>query len=261
MGLLTTETIVKWTPYVKTYYTEKGYIFTKLWDTFTIKTVDLPLKSCEMVRVKCDYCGIEKEIRYSTYITNYYLETVNKYACLVCSGKMRVTLPYELIKTMIESLGEGYRLLSKIYEHNTQPLEIQCSEGHVYTTTYNSVKQGCKCSECFRIKWIGENNPNYNPNLTDEERILNRDTLQNIDWRNSVYQKDNYTCQRCGQRGNKLNAHHLNGYNWCIEERFIIDNGITLCEDCHKEFHHVYGSKNNTKEQYNSWIKSKSATA
>lgn len=27
-------------------------------------------------------------------------------------------------------------------------------------------------------------------------------------------------------------------------------NGVCLCEKCHKEFHHIYGYRDNTKEQF-----------
>lgn len=102
-----------------------------------------------------------------------------------------------------------------------------------------------------------ENHWNWNPNLTDKEREDNRDFLEYEEWRTQVYQKDNYTCQCCGEHSGKLNAHHKDGYNWCVERRTDITNGATLCEDCHKEFHHIYGYGDNTEEQYNEFINNK----
>lgn len=57
-------------------------------------------------------------------------------------------------------------------------------------------------------------------------------------------------CQLCGEYGQKLVVHHLNGYNWDKENRYNVDNGVTLCEKCHKAFHKIYRNGNNTKEQY-----------
>lgn len=56
-------------------------------------------------------------------------------------------------------------------------------------------------------------------------------------WRCEVFARDNYTCQCCGQRGGKLNAHHIKPWAKDIEARYDTDNGITLCELCHKFIH------------------------
>lgn len=103
----------------------------------------------------------------------------------------------------------------------------------------------------------GKNHPNYNPNLTDEERLDKRDLIENINWRKDIYKKDDYTCQKCKTKGDKvkLNAHHIRNYSSDKENRFNVNNGITLCVDCHKEFHHRYGNKNNSYEQLKVFLK------
>lgn len=54
-------------------------------------------------------------------------------------------------------------------------------------------------------------------------------------WRDSVFQRDNYTCQECGERGGELNAHHVKSWAEHPHLRYEISNGITLCIICHKE--------------------------
>lgn len=60
-------------------------------------------------------------------------------------------------------------------------------------------------------------------------------------WRKAVFERDNYTCQICGKRGGRLNAHHIERYRDCVSKRTDVSNGITVCESCHKNIHHVEG--------------------
>ncbi len=62
-------------------------------------------------------------------------------------------------------------------------------------------------------------------------------------WKEKVFQRDNFTCKKCGQYGGKLSAHHIEDFAHNIELRFGIENGITFCRNCHKEFHGIYGNK------------------
>lgn len=59
-----------------------------------------------------------------------------------------------------------------------------------------------------------------------------------IYWRKQVFERDNYTCQLCGIRGGViLHPHHLKSYTRFPEFRYDVNNGKTLCIDCHREIH------------------------
>lgn len=59
-----------------------------------------------------------------------------------------------------------------------------------------------------------------------------------IDWRKSVFEKDNYTCQVCGKIGGIIFPHHIRLWSIYPELRYNINNGITVCKTCHKWCHH-----------------------
>ena len=79
--------------------------------------------------------------------------------------------------------------------------------------------------------------------------MINRNYPEYIQWRNEVFIRDSFTCQVCGKYGSTLNAHHIESFRDNTELRTALSNGITLCEECHKDFHHQYGYGNNTKAQ------------
>lgn len=73
-------------------------------------------------------------------------------------------------------------------------------------------------------------------------------------WREDVFKRDDYTCQKTKERGGRVVAHHILNFADNPEERLNVDNGITLSEDAHRAFHKKYGNKNTTREQMKEFL-------
>jgi len=96
-------------------------------------------------------------------------------------------------------------------------------------------------------KQKGSNHPKWNPNKTDEDRKKKPKEFKIAIWRNKVYKRDLYSCQKCGDnKGHNLNSHHIYSWDKHPNLRHTVSNGITLCKECHKKFHKKYGYGNNT---------------
>ena len=103
-------------------------------------------------------------------------------------------------------------------------------------------------------------NPNWKGGITKFHQKF-YGLIETREWRKKVFEKDNFICQNCGLTHCYLEAHHIKPLNIIIQE-FLnkynqfslfddedillrlaisyypfwdIDNGETLCKNCHKE--------------------------
>jgi len=75
-------------------------------------------------------------------------------------------------------------------------------------------------------------------------------------WRVSVIRRDS-KCVVCNSLQNR-EAHHKNHSMYFVDERYNLDNGITLCKKCHSIFHNDYKKsfrEKCTKDDLNNFIK------
>jgi len=93
-----------------------------------------------------------------------------------------------------------------------------------------SVELRKKISESLQ----GEKHPNWKGGITPINTRI-RGSREYKLWRKAVFERDNYTCQNCGQVGGYLEADHIKPFALFLELRFDINNGRTLCRPCHKE--------------------------
>lgn len=115
-----------------------------------------------------------------------------------------------------------------------------------------------KCKKGFKpitAGLCGELNPNWKGGRTHWRMKLLK-SEEYINWKKSVLKKDNLSCTECNVKYIRLDVHHIiplsilldkyniNSYEQAVEckELWNMNNGQTLCWDCHKKTN-SYGSK------------------
>ena len=79
-----------------------------------------------------------------------------------------------------------------------------------------------------------ENHPKWKKN---RKEVKGRARPEMTEWRNFVFSNDKFICQHCKKVGGKLHAHHKAPYSLFPKLKWEKQNGITLCEVCHKKLH------------------------
>ncbi|SHJ28388.1 hypothetical protein [Clostridium magnum] len=196
------------------------------------------------IKVRCFICGKEKEINPYTFKHHKHFYCSRKCQIkghsLLYSGKNHPNYSDDTqVLVNCKNCGkEFYKIKSQFEKYDHHYCSKECQ------------------AEGFKNQLVKENNPHWNPNITDEEREKNRHFLEYNKWRIEVFERDNYTCQCCGDnKGGNLRAHHILNYAKHKKLRLDVENGKTLCHICHKNFHDKYGYTNNTREQLEEFIK------
>jgi hypothetical protein len=207
------------------------------------KVSELSPTSGYKVEVRCPVCGKDREVFYRS------IAKAGHCICQKCIVKqnhrkyLEVGSKYGRLTVVSHSARSGYSLF-----------RCDCGNmkeiGNYYATSGHT--RSCGCVRIENIKSVsynpdGEDHWNWKGGISSE-RHLAMSKKEYSEWREAVFERDNYTCQKCGQVGYKLNAHHIEPYAGNEEERLNIDNGITFCNKCHRKYHNIYGYKATGKE-------------
>jgi len=100
-------------------------------------------------------------------------------------------------------------------------------------------------------------------NLTEWKKEVTAPTRNDPEYRRMkirVRERDDFTCQCCGYRNTKkvnhgLEVHHIYGYKDHLDYRTEDSNCVTLCNDCHKKYHSVYGKNDVTPITFSKFIR------
>lgn len=162
----------------------------------------------------------------------------------------------------------GYKVSPRSEEgkNNMKKAWVKMKENGAKPPTHNtphSAESKKLMSESHLGKMRGKLSPHWKGGLTSLFDSI-RKSFKYRQWISDVFSRDDFTCQKCFNRGGKLNAHHKKALSIIIRENNIkifeeaeiceelwnINNGITLCLDCHKKTD-SYGfnfKKNNTQK-------------
>ena len=160
----------------------------------------------------CNSCGIMRDVRFKQYRDLCW-------SCAMKDGERR------------KKISDGNR-----GKHVSEETRKKISVARLGRTFSDETKK--KMSDAQKGKprpWLqGKNSPSWKGGISPWRNQL-AGTIPYKNWRTAIFKRDDYTCQMCGERGGKLQAHHIRPVRDNINTLLIfdIDNGITLCEDCH----------------------------
>lgn len=177
-------------------------------------------------------CLICKNLYSKTPKETYKHYEIRKYCSLNCyhiadKGSRKKVNPISL-RNLIHGFVKGFTPWNK--GNNSHPNCLGCNRKcRDFRSTY--------CKACFK----GKNSPHWKGGITPLNLKI-RNSKEYKEWRENVFRRDNYTCIQCGDnRGGNLEAHHIVPFCKIYRIKSLqyllwdINNGHTLCRECHKK--------------------------
>lgn len=168
-------------------------------------------------------------------------------------------------KTLIEPLDSRGRQRKYVWGHHNLDIlkRHQCNPGQ--SPWNKGIKTGhTPWNKGMKGLYAGESNPFYGQKHTEETRAkmrgakngnwrngssrtndLIRKSKEYLDWKASVFVRDNRLCVQCGS-GKSIEADHIKPFSTYPELRFEVSNGRTLCRECHRKTD-TYGNSKKTR--------------
>lgn len=170
-----------------------------------------------------------------------------------CGCKRKDTLT----KNRISHVGERFGSLVIKSKSVNGHVKCQCDCGKIKKVFISSLYSGAtKSCGCLRVNMMtGSNSRFWKGGITEIIRGIKK-SPKYWKWVRHVKKRDAFTCQCCGKTdlSKNLHAHHIRNFADNIKIGFELDNGVTLCKNCHVKFHKTYGKIKNTRNQFNKFV-------
>lgn len=158
--------------------------------------------------------------------------------CPICGNKFRA------VKDQTGKFGGKIRLQKycskECWSKRNPPLCKKCYYCGIEFMTYERATKVYCTKQCrdmdYRERFKGENSHNWKGGKTKKNKVR-RTRKAYREWREQVFKRDNYTCHDCGAKKTYLQAHHEKHVKDYPELIYDVNNGITLCVECHQKKH------------------------
>lgn len=170
------------------------------------------LEKDKKFEVKCTDCWIVMLVAYSTYRHIIKWERKNPPLCRKCLWKIN------------NNVFKKWHTLWVRFGYGQKEYRWEYTEERTKKAKETKILNGVSIS--------GEKHWNWKGGITDENHKI-RQSTEYKEWRKSVFKRDNYTCTNCWARWWILNADHIQPFSLFPELRLVIENGRTLCKECH----------------------------
>lgn len=214
-----------------------------------IPLAKLKANSQKKIVITCPECGC---------IFERYFSVLRKSGCFLCQKcaikeKLSKTLKQGTKKNKLTVLCEAERSGYSVFRCDCG---VECELLNRHFLSGKTQSCGCLRRETMKrigVHLSGKDHGRWKGGITGE-RQSEMTKAPYKTWRSSIYERDEYTCLKCGQIGGNLNAHHIYNYSDNKTKIIKIENGATLCRVCHDLFHKIYTRRNNTQEQLDEFL-------
>ena len=161
------------------------------------------------IKYNCVYCGRENtKLLYKSSVVSGH---VGKYCNRIC------------MIAFLKKNSFSFNCVVCEKEVKTQPSQINLR-------SRETCSRKCRYTLLRKRTEIKREEEGYTKHQLDR---LARSSPEATEWRESVFKRDDYTCQMCKVRGTYLEADHIKPWAFFPDLRFELSNGRTLCRPCH----------------------------
>ena len=163
------------------------------------------------------------------------------------------------LKDLAGNVFGYYTVLEKspIRKYNEVHWICRCQCGAVKTVSGHALRSGntksCGCYQKeLRKHLCQERHPRWDPTIPLVARQLKRKSGIHIGL--LAKRRDDWTCQCCGKVTQHLIAHHIEAWHTALQLRLQLANLISLCRQCHTEYHILYGYEESNLDDLNDFL-------